>query len=160
MANLTLPTALVAVDSRTGAIRAVANNPPGFDRALLGQYPPGSTLKIVTAAAGLGGRAARRTTIVPCPYEIQPGDSAPFSNAFGEEYGDIPFIEAFAKSCNTSFVDQGFQLGAGPAAGDGRDLRLQPGLRHRGPGVVPVVPAAGVGHRGRRPPRSARVGCR
>ena len=49
---------------------------------------------------------------MPCPYEIRPGDSAPFTNAFGEDYGDIPFIEAFAKSCNTTFVSQGFQLGA------------------------------------------------
>ena len=110
VASQALPTALVAIDSRTGAIRAVANNPSGYDRALLGQYPPGSTMKIVTAAAALG---AGRTPddIVPCPYEIQRGDSATFSNAFGEEFGDIPFIEAFANSCNTSFVDQGFQLG-------------------------------------------------
>jgi cell division protein FtsI/penicillin-binding protein 2 len=105
-----LPTALVAVDSRTGAIRAVANNPPGYDRALLGQYPPGSTMKIVTVAAGL---ANGHTTdeIVPCPYEIQRGDGATFNNAFGEEFGDIPLTEAFAKSCNTTFVDLGFQLG-------------------------------------------------
>jgi cell division protein FtsI/penicillin-binding protein 2 len=111
VATQSLPTALVAVDSRTGAIRAVANNPTGFDRALLGQYAPGSTMKIVTASAVLAaGRQAG--DIVPCPYEIQRGDSATFNNAFGEEYGDIPLIEAFAKSCNTSFVDQGFQLGA------------------------------------------------
>lgn len=111
VADQALPTALVAIDSTTGAVRAVANNPTGFDRALLGQYPPGSTLKIVTAAAALG---AGRTPddIVPCPYEIQRGDSATFNNAFGEEFGDIPFTEAFAHSCNTSFVDQGFQLGA------------------------------------------------
>ena len=111
IANLTLPTALVAVDSRTGAIRAVANNPAGFDRALLGDYAPGSTFKIVTASALLGA-GLERDQIVPCPYEIRPGDSAPFTNAFGEDYGDIPFIEAFAKSCNTTFVSQGFQLGA------------------------------------------------
>jgi cell division protein FtsI/penicillin-binding protein 2 len=111
VATQALPTALVAIDSRTGAIRAVANNPSGYDRALLGQYPPGSTMKIVTAAAALAaGRAP--DDIVPCPYEIQRGDSATFSNAFGEEFGDIPFIDSFAHSCNTSFVDQGFQLGA------------------------------------------------
>ena len=33
-------------------------------------------------------------------------------NAFGEDYGDIPFIEAFAKSCNTTFVNLGFEVGA------------------------------------------------
>jgi len=112
VAEQALPTALVAVDSRTGAIRAVANNPTGFDRALLGQYPPGSTMKIVTAAAALAA-GRRPDQIMPCPYEIQRGDSATFNNAFGEEYGDIPFHEAFAKSCNTTFVDLGYQLGAG-----------------------------------------------
>jgi cell division protein FtsI/penicillin-binding protein 2 len=110
VATQSLPTALVAVDSRSGAIRAVANNPTGFDRALVGQYPPGSTMKIVTAAAALDA-GHLPDEIVPCPYEIQRGDSATFNNAFGEEYGDIPFHEAFAKSCNTSFVDLGFQLG-------------------------------------------------
>ncbi|HEY8060570.1 MAG TPA: penicillin-binding transpeptidase domain-containing protein, partial [Acidimicrobiales bacterium] len=110
IANVTRPAALVAVDSRTGAIRAVANNPPGFDRALLGDYAPGSTFKIVTAAAVLSA-GLEPNQIVPCPYEIRPGDSAPFTNAFGEDYGDIPLIEAFAKSCNTTFVSQGFQLG-------------------------------------------------
>ena len=39
IANQALPTALVAVDSRTGAVRAVANNPTGFDRALPGPVP-------------------------------------------------------------------------------------------------------------------------
>jgi cell division protein FtsI/penicillin-binding protein 2 len=111
VATQSLPTALVAVDSRTGAVRAVANNPTGYDRALLGQYPPGSTMKIVTASAALAA-GRQPDEIVPCPYETRPGDSAPFTNAFGEEYGDIPFIESFAKSCNTTFVDQGFELGA------------------------------------------------
>ena len=111
VASQALPTALVAVDSRTGAVRAVANNPSGFDRALLGQYAPGSTFKIVTAAAALAA-GQDPDEIVPCPYETRPGDSAPFTNAFGEDYGDIPFHETFAKSCNTTFVDTGFELGA------------------------------------------------
>jgi len=110
IADVALPVALVAIDSRTGAVRAVANNPSGFDRALLGEYAPGSTFKIVTAsgilAAGVGPEQ-----ILPCPYETRPGDSAPFTNAFGEDYGDLPFIDTFAKSCNTTFVDQGYQLG-------------------------------------------------
>ena len=110
VAGQAFPTALVAVDSRTGAIRAVANNPPGFDRALLGQYPPGSTMKMVTVSDALAN-GWTPDQIVPCPYEIQRGDSATFNNAFGEEYGDIPLTEAFAKSCNTSFVDIGIQLG-------------------------------------------------
>ncbi len=111
IADVVLPVALVAVDSRTGAVRAVANNPSGFDRALLGRYAPGSTFKIVTAA-GVLAAGVEPDRVLPCPRETRPGDSAPFTNAFGEDYGDLPFIDTFAKSCNTTFVDQGFALGA------------------------------------------------
>lgn len=111
IAEVSLPVAMVAIDSATGAIRAVANNPTGFDRALLGEYAPGSTFKIVTASALLGA-GLEPEQVLACPYETRPGDSAPFTNAFGEDYGDLPFIDTFAKSCNTTFVEQGFQLGA------------------------------------------------
>ncbi len=60
IADVALPVALVAIDSRTGAVRAVANNPSGFDRALLGEYAPGSTFKIVTAAGDPRGRRGAR----------------------------------------------------------------------------------------------------
>ncbi len=110
VAGVTLPVALVAIDSTTGAIRAVANNPPGYDRALLGVYPPGSTFKIVTAAALLAAGLAPDET-VQCPGEVRPGDSAPFVNAFGEDLGPITFTDAFAESCNTAFVAEGFGLG-------------------------------------------------
>jgi Penicillin binding protein transpeptidase domain/NTF2-like N-terminal transpeptidase domain/Penicillin-binding Protein dimerisation domain len=110
VADVALPVALVAVDSRTGAVRAVANNPPGFDRALLGEYPPGSTFKIVTASALLAAGLTPDAT-VDCPGEVRPGGSAPFVNAFGEDLGMITFEEAFAESCNTAFVAQGFALG-------------------------------------------------
>lgn len=110
IADVTLPVALVAIDSRTGAVRAVANNPSGFDRALLGEYAPGSTSKIVTAS-GILAAGVEPEQILPCPAETRPGDSAPFTNAFGEDYGDLPFIDTFARSCNTTFVDQGYQLG-------------------------------------------------
>ena len=110
IADVALPVALVAIDSRTGAVRAVANNPTGFDRALLGEYAPGSTFKIVTAAGALAA-GTEPDQVLPCPYETRFGDSAPFTNAFGEDYGDLPFIDTFAKSCNTTFVTQGYQLG-------------------------------------------------
>jgi cell division protein FtsI/penicillin-binding protein 2 len=111
IADVPLPVALVAIDSRTGAIRAVANNPPGFDRALLGEYPPGSTFKIVTVSGLLADRFTPQTP-VECPAETRPGDSAPFVNADGHDLGTITLTEAFAESCNTTFVDLGFGLGA------------------------------------------------
>ena len=121
--------------------------------------PPGSTFKIVTAA-GLLEAGLAPDDIVGCPYETRPGDSAPFTNAFGEDYGDIPFHEAFAKSCNTTFVEQGYQLGAGRLHATARDVRLQPGLRHRRAGGDTLLPATGVRHRDSGPRPSARAGCR
>lgn len=110
VAGQALPTALVAVDSTTGAIRAIANNPSGYDRALLGQYPPGSTFKIVTGSALLA-RGYALDTAVECPAETRPGDSAPFVNADGHDLGTTTFLQAFAQSCNTTFVDLGFRVG-------------------------------------------------
>jgi hypothetical protein len=105
-----LPVALVVVDSDTGAVLAVANNPPGFDRAFLGEYPPGSTFKVITATAMLED-GVRPEDRLPCPAETRPGDSRPFANAFGKDGGIVTFTEAFAVSCNTTFVDEGFRLG-------------------------------------------------
>ena len=52
LAGVTKNAALVAIDTTTGAIRAVVSKPyGGFDRALAGTYPPGSTFKVITSAA-------------------------------------------------------------------------------------------------------------
>ena len=53
-ANLEVPGAVVAIDVRSGEVLAVANSPTsGFDRALTGHYPPGSTFKVATSYAYL-----------------------------------------------------------------------------------------------------------
>ncbi len=45
------PVDLVAVQPSTGKVLAVVERPGGFDRALEGEFPPGSTFKVVTASA-------------------------------------------------------------------------------------------------------------
>lgn len=105
------PAALVAIDASTGAIRAVANRPvDGFDRALDGRYPPGSTFKIITAAALL---ATGKTpdSVAPCPPQLTVGGLS-FRNFEGEAPGAIPLHRAFAISCNTAFVGLASQLPA------------------------------------------------
>ncbi|MEV7005765.1 penicillin-binding transpeptidase domain-containing protein [Streptosporangium sp. NPDC051022] len=95
------PASLVALRPSTGEILAVANKPGGFNRALLGHYPPGSTFKVVTASALVaGGMTAGER--VPCPAEENIG-GFPFHNAGFEEFGTIALREAFAHSCNTTF---------------------------------------------------------
>ena len=97
--------ALVAIQPSTGDILAVANRPgaSSFDRAIAGNYAPGSTFKVVVTAAllraGLG-----ITTPVACPKTKTVGGRA-FKNFQGEAAsGSVPFSRNFAISCNTAFV--------------------------------------------------------
>lgn len=134
VASSSLPVALVAIESATGAVRAVANNPPGFDRAFLGEYPPGSTFKIVTATAmlldGIGPDDP-----VACPAETRPGDSRPFTNA--DPHAEmLSFEAAFAESCNTTFVDEGYRLGGDVLLGQAEQYGFNSGFN---PGIPAVV---------------------
>jgi cell division protein FtsI/penicillin-binding protein 2 len=99
------PAALVAVRPSSGELVAVVNTPvDGYNRALLGRYPPGSTFKVVTAEALLAG-GLRPGDQVDCPKQAKIGGRT-FGNFEDEVLGRIPFSSAFAHSCNTAFVQQ------------------------------------------------------
>ena len=103
LADVTQPAALVAVDTRTGGIRAVVSKPDhGFERALDGAYPPGSTFKVITSTALL---AAGRTgsTPAPCPATLTVNGKE-FKNFEGESAGALDLAEAFKISCNNAFI--------------------------------------------------------
>jgi beta-lactamase class D len=107
-----LPTSLVAVDTRTGAVLAAADNSAAANgTALAGRFPPGSTFKIVTATAALEN-GYRLDTLVDCPADRTAGGFT-FHNAGGEVLGRITFEQAFAVSCNTAFVNIAESLPAG-----------------------------------------------
>jgi hypothetical protein len=95
--------ALVAMQPSTGSIRALVSLPNGgFPRATLGTYPPGSTFKVITTAALLA-KGVTPSSMVTCPQEVKVGGLA-IHNFEKEQLGNIPFSVAFAKSCNTAFV--------------------------------------------------------
>lgn len=107
-----LPSSLVAVRVSSGEVLAVANGPGAAveNRALTGQYPPGSIFKVVTAYAALehGGHADQS---IGCPGSLIV-DGKEFRNAETRDRGTVSLRDAFAYSCNTSFVELGSGLDA------------------------------------------------
>ena len=86
-----------------------SQNQPFLNRALQG-YPPGSTFKVVTAAAGIqSGKFSPDSTLATFAALNLGGH---LFHEHGEGYGVIGFREAFAYSSNTFFYQVG--LAAGP----------------------------------------------
>ena len=119
-----VPSALVAVDVKTGDVLASANSPQlGFDRALTGHYPPGSAFKIATTYALLKGHKVTPTTPVTCPQSFVV-DGRTYKNYEGESLGTPDFTLDFAHSCNTAFVQLSTTLADGDLASAATDLGL------------------------------------
>jgi cell division protein FtsI/penicillin-binding protein 2 len=119
-----VPSALVAVDVKTGDVLASANSPQlGFDRALTGHYPPGSAFKIATTYALLKAHKVTPTTPVTCPpaYVV---DGRTYKNYEGESLGTPDFTTDFAHSCNTAFVQLSTTLADGDLAAAAGELGL------------------------------------
>ncbi|WP_432526039.1 penicillin-binding transpeptidase domain-containing protein [Kineococcus auxinigenes] len=109
LAVTTSPSALVALDTATGEVLAVANSPADQgDLALTGRFPPGSTFKVVTTVALLAGGLDPAETVTCAPTFTVDGRS--FRNFEGEAFGDVPFRTDFAQSCNTAFASLSSRL--------------------------------------------------
>jgi len=106
--------AVVVMDARTGAVLASAARlgaaPPASSLAPLTLLAaPGSTFKIVTAAAALQFGAAIDT---PLARGYTPEGGRWLANA-GDELCGGSLLRAFATSCNSSFARMGTELGTG-----------------------------------------------
>lgn len=115
--------ALVAVDVPSGDVLAVSNTPAtGANRAMSGQYPPGSTFKVVSTLALLGTGLVPEE-IVPCPPTATV-EGRSFRNFEGGAFGDVPFRTDFAQSCNTAFVGLSSRLSPGDLTAAASSLGL------------------------------------
>jgi penicillin-binding protein 2 len=137
--------AVVVLDVKTGAVLAMASGPsfdpniftrqiktsewerlqsldePFINRALQG-YPPGSTFKIVTAAAGMQSGKFPPDTYLFSSSAIAVGGI--LFHEHGGGYGTIGYRDAFAFSSNTIFYQIGMAVGADEIAKWGRKLGI------------------------------------
>jgi cell division protein FtsI/penicillin-binding protein 2 len=105
-----LPTHLVVVRPGTGEILAVSSNAAAdAGNALTGQFPPGSSMKTITATALLSARALTPESPVPCPGTTVV-EGREFENQNQFDLGTVTFQQAFAQSCNTTFIQQAMLL--------------------------------------------------
>ena len=98
---------LVVLKPSTGEILAVAQNAAADADgpvAATGQYPPGSTFKIVTAGAAMDRAMATPNTLLGCPGTAEIGHRI-VPNYGGFDLGVVPLSRAFASSCNTTFAE-------------------------------------------------------
>lgn len=134
-----MQTMLVAIRPSTGEILAVAQSDLADregDLALSGQYPPGSTFKIISAGLGIEDQGLTPDSIVPCPGSMNLyGRTVNNYNQFS--LGNVPLELAFARSCNTTFADISTQADPGELKEIGRSFGL--GMNYEIPGINTVT---------------------
>jgi cell division protein FtsI/penicillin-binding protein 2 len=95
--------AMVAIRASTGQILAAVSEPvsDGYDLALQGEFPPGSTFKVLTSTA-LFRKGLSPDSAAVCPSSVDI-DGEVFHNAEGDQ--PVQTIDqAFTESCNTAFI--------------------------------------------------------
>jgi peptidoglycan glycosyltransferase len=123
--------AVVAIEPSTGAVKVMASNPsfnpnqvpsklskwstekvrsPLVNRASYAQSPPGSTFKVVTAAAGLEDGVITPETTINAPGSII-DEGHELANDGNQDWGDISLDTALTNSVNTWFAQLGQKIG-------------------------------------------------
>lgn len=157
----------VVLDVKTGAIYAMASFPafdpnvfaqgiptdlweeiqaapvsPLTNKAIAGQYPPGSTFKMVTALAGLEAGIINRNTSVFCPghYEFGQGKFHCWKKG---GHGTVNVVRALAESCDVFFYRVSTDIGIDKIAAMARRLglgsRFDFELSEQASGLIPDV---------------------
>lgn len=142
-------------DEQGSAWRQLRDDPnsPLTNRAISETFPPGSTFKVVTTAAALQAGVPDSVQLTAAPQIQLPDSTATLENYGGTPCGDGPTAslrDAFAKSCNTAFVELGTKIGGDAlrttANAFGLDTPPEPiPLEVAQSTVGPMVDAAAVG---------------
>jgi peptidoglycan glycosyltransferase len=112
--------AVVALDVKSGAVRVMAATPTfdpsdpanadTFNRATQARLAPGSTMKVVTAAAALdSGRFTPNSTVDGSNGKVISG--TPLDNFGGEDFGQVDLTTALTNSINTAWAGVAETLG-------------------------------------------------
>jgi len=96
--------------SMNAVMNSGVDNGALVNRATQGQYPPGSTFKIVTMAAALDNIPGVAGRQVECTGGLQV-DRTTITEASAQVHGVMTMEQAFARSCNTVFAGLSLELG-------------------------------------------------
>lgn len=113
---------------------------PLMNKAIAGQYPPGSTFKMITGLAGLKSGKFKPESRITCHGSYQLG-----SHSFGcwkrEGHGTLNMAEAIQQSCDVYFYTVAREVGIEAIAAMSEDFGLGKksglGLLGERPGIVP-----------------------
>jgi penicillin-binding protein 2 len=113
---------------------------PLLNKAITGQYPPGSTFKMLVGLAGLEAGTISPSSTVYCPGHYFLGDHQ--FNCWKEGgHGTVNFRTAVQQSCDTYFYTVAERLGINPYANMARKFGLghvhNLGLISEKPGIIP-----------------------
>ncbi len=148
--------AVVAIEPSTGGILALVSTPsfdpnlfvtgidyksyaalrdsldiPLFNRALKGQYPPGSTIKPMVGLAGLDTGVINRQTKIRDPgwYQLK-NDKRFYRDWKRYGHGTVDLFDSIVQSCDTFFYGLAFKLGVD---------QMEPYLRQFGFGAKTAI---------------------
>ncbi len=123
--------------------QAHLDNPlhPLLNKAIQGQYPPGSTYKIVTALAGLSEKVITPETIFYCPGSMTLHGRR-YSCWKSSGHGAVNLNRALAESCDVYFYQVGQKVGINNLAAYAHSLGLGKktgiNLEHEKGGLIPT----------------------
>ncbi|MCW8855490.1 MAG: penicillin-binding protein 2 [Gammaproteobacteria bacterium] len=85
---------------------------PLYNRALYGQYPPGSTLKPFVGLAGLENKVIGHKESIPCEgYYLLPNEERKYRDWKKTGHGHVDLEDSLAQSCDVYYYELSYRLG-------------------------------------------------